>query len=163
MSQPKFKLSKAARKYRTEILKARSNLIRCTGIDCKFKMVLLVILDHVNYTHQAAWPSQETIAAESGLGLRTVQRVIQAARDDTWEGLAPGVGAISLITNNRHEARRLGFPIWEPEYEPPQLNVMRINLGWEGFGDAPKNAPKALPEDQRETMTSCLRIASEIL
>ena len=55
--------------------------IRQSPLSSNTKLVLLMLSLYMNHITTAAWPSMTTLASDTGLSKRSVQRALQEARD----------------------------------------------------------------------------------
>ena len=104
-------------------------LARGHGIHSGARDVLKFLIAADNEDTKAVWPSQQTIATETKLGLRTVERAIAM-----WQA----VGAIGIMYTTRSAALAAGIPVHR--HGNRTMNVYRVYYDWDGFHRKPTKA-----------------------
>lgn len=116
------------------------------------RLAMIALANHADHTDGYCWPSMKTIAAEAGLGLRTVKRVIPQLVDNGFievrkrrgaHGVAPGQSATGGTHIQKQESSGL---------EPSDPSLVS------GPGDRavePPPDPAARPPAERGTTTHC--------
>lgn len=122
----------------------RDALLSPNGLTATEKAVGLAVAKHADANGGSCWPSQNTIAAEAGCGLRTVQRALDALKDGGWMI----VEKVAITGGLRGQAWRSTYQLTLPEE-----HVTLAGSSPEGDASVAGSSRKSTPNATEEGVT----------